>query len=148
MKNIAFVFFVGMAPTMGTTEDFSIGDLTITAPIARATTASAMTSAGYFTITNNGPESDVLLEVSANFPRVMMHDSVVNDGVAMMNHLQNGIEIPSGESVAFAPAGKHVMFMGLGGDALEVGEIIPATLIFKNAGKIEILFTVENIDGI
>ncbi|PJN92451.1 hypothetical protein CNY89_29595, partial [Amaricoccus sp. HAR-UPW-R2A-40] len=36
--------------------------------------------------------------------------------------------------MTFAPGGAHVMFMGLDGDPFEVGEVIPATLVFEKAG--------------
>ena len=54
-----------------------------------------------------------------------------------------GITVPAGETVALEPGGFHVMFMGLRGDPFEVGEEIPATLTFENAGDLSILFTVE-----
>jgi hypothetical protein len=39
------------------------------------------------------------------------------------------------------------MFMGLDGDPFEVGERIPATLVFERAGEIEVEFWVEPRDG-
>jgi len=37
------------------------------------------------------------------------------------------------------------MFMGLNGDPMEIGEQVPATLVFKDAGEIDIMFNVEEI---
>jgi copper(I)-binding protein len=37
------------------------------------------------------------------------------------------------------------MFMGLIGDPFEEGETVPATLVFENAGEVEIEFNVEKM---
>ena len=132
-------------PTLALAHDFTVGEIVIAHPVAKPTIASAMTGAGYFMITNNGAEDDTLLSVEADFPRVMMHDTAMEDGVATMFHLEGGVVIPSGGSVTFAPGGKHVMFMGLKGDPFEIGEEIPATLTFEKAGTVEINFAVEDI---
>lgn len=145
MKNILLAACLFVLPVGGNAADVTQGDITVENPIARATTPTAMTSAGYFTVVNNGDEADTLLEVSADFPRVMMHDTTMQDGIATMFHLENGVIVPAGESVTFAPGGKHVMFMGLKGDPLEIGEEIPATLTFENAGMVEIVFVVSEI---
>lgn len=145
MRNILFTICFMIVPVVSFAKDFKLGDLIVDHPVARETTATAMSSAGYFTITNNGPEADTLLAVEANFPRVMIHDTTIEDGVATMTHLLGGVVIPAGESITFEPSGKHVMIMGLGGDPFELGEEIPATLQFEKAGALDILFLVEEI---
>lgn len=45
------------------------------------------------------------------------------------------IEVPAGKKVELAPGGYHVMVMDLRSD-LSVGDSIPITLTFKNAGEI------------
>jgi copper(I)-binding protein len=93
-------------------------------------------------ITNAGSESDSLVAVRAEFPRVMLHVTEVDaDGVARMSHVE-AIEIPAGETVTLAPQGLHVMFMGLE-DPFEEGEEVPATLVFEKAGEIPVTFNVE-----
>jgi hypothetical protein len=88
-----------------------------------------------------------LLAVRAGFPRVMMHDTETVDDIATMFHIDS-LVIPAGETVTFAPGGKHVMFMGLDGDPFEEGETVPATLIFEKSGEIDIEFNVETmLDG-
>ena len=106
------------------------------------TPTAAQTAAGYLTITNTGAEPDQLIAVKAPFPRVMLHETVLNDGVATMEHL-DGITIAPGASVSLEPGGAHVMFMGLQGDPFEEGETIAATLVFEKAGSIDIAFSVE-----
>ncbi|MFZ3581465.1 copper chaperone PCu(A)C [Loktanella sp. DJP18] len=137
---------VALLPGFAMGHDYTLGDLHVAHPHAAATVASAMAGAGYLTILNSGATDDVLIGVEAAFPRVMMHDSTVVDGIARMEALDRVI-VPAGETVTFAPGGMHVMFMGLDGDPLDAGEEVPATLIFENAGKLEVVFKVEDVTG-
>ena len=123
-------------------HDFKIGDLVINHPMAFETPKTAVTGGGYLSITNNGTQTDRLIEVQADFARVMLHTTEMKDDIARMSHL-DGIEILAGETITMAPGGMHVMFMGLDGDPFEIGETIPATLVFEQAGEIEIVFNVE-----
>ena len=140
----AFTWALTLIPTFGMAHDYKIGDLVIAHPFARVTAATAMTGAGYMTVTNTGETDDVLFEVRADFSRVMMHDTETVDDISRMIHLEI-LAIPAGETVTFAPGGKHVMFMGLQGDPFEEGETVLATLVFENAGEIEIEFNVEKM---
>lgn len=135
-------------PLAALAHDYSAGDLKIGHPVARSAAATAMTSAGYLTVENTGTQTDRLILVEAPFDRVEIH-SVVTDaaGVTSMVRQDDGIEIAPGETLTLSPGGLHVMFMGLDGDALEVGETIPATLTFERAGKIEVVFNVEDIEA-
>ena len=124
-------------------HDYQIGDLTIAHPMAFETATTAQTAGGFLTVTNNGETADRLIAVEADFPRVEIHTTEMDGDIARMIHLEDGLEIAAGETVALKPGGYHVMFMGLRGDPFEVGEEVPATLVFENAGRIEILFNVE-----
>ncbi len=132
--------------TPATAHEFKIGDLTINHPMALETAKTAMAGAGYLSVTNTGDTTDRLMAVKADFPKVMLHTTEETDGIARMIHLE-AIDIPAGETVTLAPGGMHVMFMGLGGDPFEVGETIPATLVFEIAGEIDVEFNVEARDG-
>ncbi len=125
-----------------TAHEFKIADLVVHHPMAFETASSAISGGGYLSITNNGAQMERLIAVEADFPRVMLHTTEMKDDVARMMHV-DGIEIPAGQTVTFAPGGLHVMFMGLNGDPFEVGETIPATLIFEQAGALEVVFNVE-----
>ncbi len=112
---------------------------------AFATAPTAMAGGGFLTITNTGDQDDTLIGIRADFPRVELHTTEFTDGVARMMHL-DAIPVPAGETVSLEPGGLHVMFMGLRGNPLEEGETIPATLIFENAGKVEITFDIVKRD--
>ena len=119
--------------------DYTAGDLVVEQPIAAASAKLAKAGAAYMSITNNGDTPDRLVAVKADFPKVMLHATVEKDGIARMVHLHDGVELNPGETISFAPGGLHVMFMGLT-DPLEAGGMIPATLVFEQAGELEITF--------
>ena len=118
-------------------ESYSLGDLTRTDSLSYPT--NGRSGAGYFKLTNDGP-ADVLMAVTANFPRVMMHQSLMQEGVMTMKHRMM-VEVPAQGELEFAPGGYHVMFMGLS-DRWTGGDEIEASLQFKNAGTLDIKFTV------
>jgi copper(I)-binding protein len=53
------------------------------------------------------------------------------------------VQAPAGGSVAFAPGGHHLMFVGLK-SALKPGQKFPATLIFASGRKVPVAFTVSD----
>lgn len=136
-----------IAPFSVTAHEYKIGGLVIDHPVAKTTPATAMSGAGYLSITNTGDAPDSLIAVEADFPRVMIHDTKVENDIASMFHI-DAAEIAPGETVTFAPGGKHIMFMGLDGDPFEAGEVVEATLVFKNAGRIDVNFNVETLEQI
>ena len=106
-----------------------------------------MSGAGYLTILNEGAAPDRLLAVQADFAQVTLHRTEKDaEGVARMRPA-DGIEIAPGETVALEPGGAHVMFVGLDGDPFEAGDVIPATLVFENAGEIPVEFWVQPRDA-
>lgn len=128
-------------PVMATAHDIRAGGLLIDHPMAYATAPGTRAGGGYMTISNEGETEDALIGVTADFPKVMLHRSVEEDGITRMTHVDR-LDIPAGESVDLAPGGYHVMFMGLT-EPLEAGTTIPATLVFENAGGVEVVFHVE-----
>lgn len=127
-------------------HEYKLGDLMIDHPFAFETPTTAMSGAGYVTITNMGETDDRLIAVEADFPRVMIHMTEMSDGVASMRHV-DGVDLPAGETVTLAPGGHHIMFMGLNGDPFEAGEAVPTTLVFENAGRLDVAFNVEARDA-
>lgn len=132
---------LGLGTTTVSGHEYGPPTLRIIHPMAFETAATAQAAAGYFAVVNRG-EDDRLIGVRADFPRVMLHNIEETDGVAKMIHV-DAVDLPAGEVTPLQPGGYHVMFMGLNGDPFEVGEEIPATLIFENAGEIDVVFNVE-----
>lgn len=124
-------------------HEFKIGDLVIDHPMAFETAKTAQTAGGFMTITNMGSTDDRLVAVEADFPRVEIHTTEMDGDVARMMQMEDGIAVPAGESIIMKPGSYHVMFMGLGGDPFEVEEEVAATLVFENAGRLDVMFKVE-----
>lgn len=138
---IGLLGFAGVAHA----DPFTVGDITVTDAFARESAKRAQAGAGYFDITNTGDAKDALLGVESNYPRAMMHQTVMDGDVAKMERLMR-VPLAPGETVSFAPGGNHVMFMGLGDHPFVAGDEIPATLVFENAGRIDIVFVVKSFD--
>lgn len=145
MKTLLTTAILLALPTFAAAHDFHAGDLTIEHPMAFETAPLVKAGGGFVTITNNGETDDALLGVKADFPKVDIHESIEEDGIAKMQHVDR-IEIPAGETVKLKPGGYHVMFMGLS-EPLVKGESFPATLVFEKAGEVEITFGIEERTG-
>jgi copper(I)-binding protein len=147
MRKFIAALALAMIPTYALSNEYKVGDLVIDHPAAKATPTTAMTAAGYVTITNTGDATDTLIAVEADFDRVEIHDTKVENDIASMFRIEGAVIAP-GDTLTFAPGGKHIMFMGLGGDPFEEGETVNGTLVFENAGRIDIVFDVETLEQI
>ena len=145
MKTLLATTLALALPGLAAAHDYMLGDLQIIHPRVFATAATAKTGGGYVTIANDGETDDALIGVRGDFPKVEVHESYEEDGVARMRHIEK-LAIPADDIVELAPGGYHVMFMGLS-DPFEVGDEIPLTLIFEKAGEIDIVFKVEERSG-
>jgi copper(I)-binding protein len=142
LKTTAIAVLAAFVSHTALAHDFKAGDLSIAHPMSFATPPGATTGAGYMEITNNGAEDDRLVAVKSDFPKTMIHETTMVDGIMKMRHQMGGVIIPAGETVTFEPGGLHVMFMGL--DApLKEGEKNAATLVFENSGSVDVKFNVE-----
>lgn len=131
--------------TLAFADMTTVGDIHITDQWARESPKLAKAGAGYLTIKNTGNVDDVLISVTADFPRVMIHGTKNVNGVMKMHHVHE-LEIDAGETVTLEPGGFHIMFMGLDENGLRVGETVEATLTFEKAGDVSVSFPVRPIE--
>ncbi len=124
-------------------HDYTSGDLTIDHPWTRATAPKAAAAAGYLNVTNTGKTADILTAATMDGAgHTMLHQTEVTNGVAKMNHLDKGIEIPAGATVKLEPGSYHIMAMQLK-EGYTAGQSVSGTLTFKNAGTVPVSFKVE-----
>jgi len=118
------------------------GALQIISPRSVETPPNASVGAGYMIIKNTGETDDILLSGSVEFAQsVEIHEMKVENDVMKMRPMLSGIVIPAGGMIELKPGGFHLMFMKL--DApFKVGDVNSVTLSFKNAGDIELDFSV------
>jgi periplasmic copper chaperone A len=114
-------------------HEIKMGDLQIIHANIQAPIGSAQVAAGYMGISNEGDHADTLIGVEFSA-----------DGVASMKHVE-ALNIPADDTVVLEPGGYHIMLMGLT-QPLNVGDMLPATLIFEHGGRVEIEFMVDPSD--
>jgi len=137
-KTIMVAAAISMTSVSAYAEEVKMGDLTLSNTWTRATPPNAKAGGGFVTITNNGAEADRLVSAASDVSkRVEIHEMAVADGVMKMRELENGIEIPAGETVVLKPGGLHIMFMGLNGK-FEEGQDVAVSLTFEKAGSVDI----------
>lgn len=67
--------------------------------------------AAYFELENTSQKPIKIINAySPAFAYVMLHETLFEDGMAKMNHLES-IDLNKGDTVHFKPKGKHVMLM-------------------------------------
>jgi periplasmic copper chaperone A len=116
--------------------------LTIGHPYANDTIPGQSNGAVFLTLENKGDADDRL--VGAATPRAgvtEIHTHTMDDGVMRMRKI-DGVDVPAGTPVAFAPGGLHFMLIGLTAP-LKEGETFPLTLTFEKAGAVEVMVLVE-----
>lgn len=103
-------------------------------------------SAAYAKITNRGTEVDRLVgaSVDASVAGTVELHTTVKEGDMMRMQQVDGWDIAPGETLGLAPGGNHVMILGLA-DQFEVGEQFTLTLIFEQAGEIQVEVPVMEI---
>ncbi|WP_084708013.1 copper chaperone PCu(A)C [Leucothrix mucor] len=125
--------------------DYTVGDLVIKDPYARATAPMAPVAGGFMTITNNGKEADKLIGGKVAFSQLVeVHQMSMDDGVMKMSQVDGGLEIPAGETVELKPGGYHLMFIGLM-EQLKPEEQRKGTVIFEKAGELEVEYNIVDI---
>jgi periplasmic copper chaperone A len=110
---------------------------------AAAPSPAARSGAIYLSITNEGASDDRLIAVESDAAdRVMLHVTETTDGVSRMRHLDDGIPVPAGQTVALEQGGMHVMLMGLTAP-LSDGGSLALTLVFEHAGRVPVTVPVD-----
>ena len=119
---------------------YRLGGLEVAQPWSRPA-AAGVNGAGYMTVTNRGSVPDTLTAIeSPAAKKVEMHRSAMAGGLMTMQQV-NSVLLPPGKAITFAPAGYHVMLIGLA-KAQKTGDVVPATLVFKSGARLKIEFSV------
>jgi iron complex outermembrane receptor protein len=128
-----------------TGHDYQVGKIFIAHPWSRPTAPGMPMGVAYVTLENRGTAEDVL--VSASTPaatRVEFHQTTLSEGIARMRPLAR-VVLPPGKSVKVEPGGIHMMLVDLK-QPLQAGTQVPLTLVFRDAGKAEVLLNIESRD--
>lgn len=100
------------------------------------------TMAGYMALRNNTSRPEVLVAASSSgFETVMIHRSIVQDGMARMVHASQ-IELAPNASLVFAPGGYHLMLMNPK-RTLRAGDRVDIILEFRSGLRLPVTFEVR-----
>lgn len=121
------------------------GDIAVMDPYARAASPSAKAGAAFMMLQNTGDTDDRLIAARTDVAkRVELHTHVeTGDGIMKMQEIEGGIALPAGGTHHMMRGGNHVMLMGLTGP-LEQGAEINVTLIFEQAGEVDVTIPIDN----
>jgi len=123
-------------------HDYQAGGIEIVHPWSRPTPPAAGVAGGYVTLTNTGSQSDRLISVTSPIAsRAEIHRSVIEDGVASMRPVED-VTVEPGATVDFEAERLHFMFIEPD-RPLRDGDRFAATLVFENAGSIDVEFMVQ-----
>jgi copper(I)-binding protein len=108
--------------------------LTVRQPWSRPAQA-GMNGGGFFTLANAGKTPVILKSVqSAAAAKVEMHQSSMTGGVMSMRRQDDGVVVPAGGQIAFAPGGYQ---------SQNPGEKVSVTLVFDNGRKMQVDLPVQ-----
>ena len=102
----------------------------------------ATTCAGYMTFVNEGAADRLVSASSPVADKVELHESAM-DGMVMTMRPLGPVGVKAGETLALAPGGKHLMFVGLKAPFV-AGAKVPVTLTFEIAGVRTVDLEVRN----
>lgn len=114
---------------------------------ARPSIGNTGKSAAYMTISNSAAKEDVLTAAKGTVSETIELHTHIKDGEIMrMRRVEGGVKVPANETVTFKPGGLHVMLIGLK-SKLKVGDSFPLTLVFKEAGEVQIDVPVKKMEA-
>ena len=111
------------------------GSMQVTEVFTRAAPAGGVGGV-FLTIVNAGAADRLTGAASPDAMKAELHQSTSDDGV-MKIRPADGLDIPAGGTVKLAPGGYHLMLMGLK-KPLTAGGQLPVTLVFQNAGRMDV----------
>lgn len=124
-----------------------VGDLELSGAATKAMLPGQPVGGGFVTIKNDGSSDDRLVAVESPLAgRAEIHEMAMVDNVMKMRKLGEGIAVPAGKTVELSPGGLHFMFFNVKKPFAE-GDMVPATLTFEKAGKVDIMIQVGSANG-
>ena len=140
MRTLILGLAAALSVTAAQAATYRLGGLEVGQPWSRPA-AAGVNGAGYMTVTNRGAAPDTLTAVeSPAAKKLEMHHSSMSGGLMTMRKIDS-VLLPPGKAITFAPAGYHIMLIGLA-KAQKAGDVVPATLVFKSGARLKIEFTV------
>lgn len=137
--------FIGLAVLAASTAlaakkggPWKLGDIIVEQAWARLAPGGAGTGSVYLTVHNKSGQDDLLLAVDISLAELTaIYSTTVKDGVASMDPLPMGVNLPSHGEVVMRPGSLHIMMTGVSKDT-KVGDLLPVTMVFRDAGSLDL----------
>jgi copper(I)-binding protein len=137
-----FCLLLAGLPLAALAHDYQLKSLSIDHAFTRATPPGAKSGGAFLVVENAGPTPDRLIRVASPAAGLVeIHEMAMDAGVMKMRAVP-GLDVPPGGKLELKPGGYHVMLLDLK-QPLKVGDKVPLTLTFQNAGSIDIAVGVE-----
>lgn len=128
----------------GPGETCSADGIVVSDAWIRAARAGQPTSAAYFSLCNGGQTEDALVSFTFSGAQAAeLHTTTLNEESLVTMTPTDEIALGAGQMATLEPEGQHVMLIGLEAP-LVAGETTTATLIFRNAPDITIVFDIRD----
>jgi hypothetical protein len=138
--SIKLLFAYAIMTMAGVTAAFShgytIGQLEIGHPYAFVMHADEETGIGFLNITNSGKNDDRLIGISSPSAQAIILQDVHHQ------EAPQGLIVPAGDVLTLQPGGGHIVFQHVHAP-FKLGDHIPGTLHFQQAGDIEVEFKIS-----
>ena len=137
IRRVSIFLVCAVLNTAISAGEFTLGNLSIIAPWSRELPPVAPNGAAYFRVENHGMTADRIVSArTAIADRAEIHNHEMDGNVMTMRHVRS-VEVTAHGAVSFEPEGLHVMLLGLK-EPLVDGMRFPLTLVFENAGEVEV----------
>lgn len=141
LKKFTLTALFCLSSAFALAHDYSVGDVTINHPWARATPPKAANAGAFMLLASKG--GDQLIAAASDVAeKTEIHEMKMVDGVMKMRPLAAGLELAPNQTVKLAPGGYHIMLLGIK-QAFKEGDQFPLTLNFAKAGKVTVTVKVQ-----
>ena len=139
-RHSVFVFqMMTLTFIVGASEDAGVS---VRDPWIREAPPGMTTMAGYMALRNNTSQPQVLVAAnSSSFETLMMHRTMIQDGMASMAHTSQ-IELAPNASLVFAPGGYHLMLTNPK-RTLRAGDRVDIILEFRGGLRLPVTFEIR-----
>lgn len=141
MRAHVALLLIGLCALLVTPASAEKTGIQVKNPWVRQAFSGARVMAGYMVLKNMSKRPVVLVDVSCkDFKSVMMHRTVVQDGMARMQHQQK-IRIAPGKGIEFKPGGYHLMLMHAK-KTFRAGDKVNITLHYRDGRRQTVRFKI------
>jgi copper(I)-binding protein len=139
---VSIVFVSVFSGASAQSQEVKVGDLVITQPWVRAAPKGTELTSSYVTIENKGTAADRLVGGSTEVAeKLQIQKTSKMGGATTAEPLEGGLGFAPGEKVALLPGSFKLALLKLK-SKLTKGTVVPITLEFEKAGKINVPFDV------